>query len=51
LVAVANGTLDLRTREVSEWNAKHLLRRKLEVIYDPTKEAPDSTAFSALLEI
>jgi phage/plasmid-associated DNA primase len=45
LVAVANGTLDLRTRTLCEWNVNHLLRRKLEVVYDPTKGAPGTIAF------
>jgi phage/plasmid-associated DNA primase len=45
LVAVANGTLDLRTRTLGDWNANHFLRRKLEVSYDPTKDAPGAIAF------
>src|SRR5207237_486367 len=40
LVAVANGTLDLRTRKLCDWNRDHFLRRKLEVAYDPMKDAP-----------
>jgi P4 family phage/plasmid primase-like protien len=45
LVAVANGTLDLRTRSLSEWKTEHFLRRKLDVAYDPSRAAPGLIAF------
>jgi D5 N terminal like len=45
LVAVANGTLDLRTRMLSEWKTEHFLRRKLDVAYDPSRAAPGLIAF------
>jgi P4 family phage/plasmid primase-like protien len=48
-VALANGVLDLRTREFGPWSPEHFLRRKLGVSYDPAAKAPQFTAFLARL--
>jgi P4 family phage/plasmid primase-like protien len=40
LVALANGTLDLRTRSFQDWSQDQYLRRKVEVVYDRTRKAP-----------
>jgi hypothetical protein len=44
-VALANGALDLHTREFTAWSPKHFLRRKLGVPYDPEAAAPQFSAF------
>src|ERR1700730_12267702 len=40
LVAVANGTLNLRARRLSDWKPEYYLRRELNIAYDPSKAAP-----------
>jgi P4 family phage/plasmid primase-like protien len=45
LVALANGVLDLRTRAFRDWDPEHYLRRKLDVHYDRTRQAPMFLSF------
>ncbi len=47
LLAVANGTIDLRTGELTEHDPAHLLTRRCEVDYDPHGHAPRFQAFLA----
>ena len=39
ILAVANGVLNVCTREFSTWKPDYFLRRKLNVAYDPTRQA------------
>jgi P4 family phage/plasmid primase-like protien len=48
-VALANGVLDLRTREFADQSPRYFLRRKLGVAYDPAAKAPQFAAFMARL--
>jgi P4 family phage/plasmid primase-like protien len=48
-VALANGVLDLRTREFTSWSPQHFLRRKLAGTYDPQAAAPQFAKFLARL--
>ena len=48
-VALANGVLDLRTRELIDWNPRHFLRRKLAVAYDPGAKTVQFAAFMTRL--
>jgi P4 family phage/plasmid primase-like protien len=41
LVAVANGVLNVQTREFSGWKPEYYLRRKLGVAYDPAQACPE----------
>lgn len=47
LLAVANGTIDLRTGELGEHDPAHLLTRRCEVDYDPQAGAPRFHRFLA----
>ncbi len=47
LLAVANGTIDLRTGELGEHDPAHLLTRRCEVDYDPHAGAPRFHRFLA----
>jgi P4 family phage/plasmid primase-like protien len=49
LAALANGTLDLLTRDFGPWRPEHFLRRKLAVGYDPQAAAPHFLVFMQTL--
>ena len=48
-IAVANGVLDLRSKEFTSWSPQYFLRRKRLVAYDPVAKAPQVDEFLARL--
>jgi P4 family phage/plasmid primase-like protien len=49
LIALANGTLNLLTREFSDWHPEQFLRRKLAASYDAAATAPHFQKFMDVL--
>src|SRR5262249_56185298 len=47
-IAVANGVLDLHSKQFTPWSPQHFLRRKRVVAYDPAAKAPQFDEFLAL---
>src|SRR5262249_9037506 len=48
-IAVANGVLDLHSKQFTPWSKQHFLRRKRVVAYDPAAKAPQFDEFLARL--